>query len=99
MGRRTGTKAMKKILMIVLGLVSVCSTQAQLFTSEGLTGAASGAILGAIIGGRHAGEGAAIGAGAGFVLGSIAHEANRDRYYSSYSYGYPSYGYGHGYHY
>src|SRR5439155_13731503 len=47
--------------------------------------------------GHHAGEGAAIGAASGFVLGSLAHEARRDRYYYGgvgYDYPYPAYGYG-----
>jgi hypothetical protein len=93
-------ECMKKMLIGLLSLGAVCSSQAQLFTSEGLTGAAWGGLLGAVIGhnsGRHGGEGAAIGAGAGFLLGTLAHHSNRDRYYySSYGYADPSYG-GYGY--
>src|SRR5437773_9302400 len=91
---------MKRILFGLLTMSAVCTSQAQLFTSEGLTGAALGAALGAAIGhgaGHHAGEGAAIGAASGFVLGSLAHEARRDRYYYGgvgYDYPYPAYGYG-----
>ena len=90
---------MKRILFGLLTISAVCTSQAQLFTHEGLTGAALGAALGAAIGhgaGHHAGEGAAIGAASGFVLGSLAHEARRDRYYYGvgYDYAYPSYGYG-----
>jgi hypothetical protein len=88
---------MKKLLFTLLSFGTICSSQAQLFTSEGLTGAAFGGILGSIIGhnsGRHGAEGAAIGAGAGFLLGSLAHQANRESYYySSYGYADPSYGY------
>jgi outer membrane lipoprotein SlyB len=87
---------MKTMLIGLLSLGTVCSSQAQLFTSEGLTGAALGGVLGAVIGhnsGRHGGEGAAIGAGAGLLLGSLAHQANRDRYYYSYGYSDPSYAY------
>src|SRR6185436_17465650 len=92
---------MKRILLTLLTISAVCTARAQLFTHEGLTGAALGAALGAAIGhgaGHHAGEGAAIGAASGFVLGSLAHEARRDRYERSYGvgydYGYPRYGYG-----
>ena len=86
---------MKTLFAVLISLVSIGSTQAQLFSREGFTGAAVGGILGGVIGhnsGRHTAEGVAIGAGAGLLLGSAIHEANEPTYYySSYGYSYPSY--------
>ncbi len=59
---------MKKFIATILAATTVCSTQAQFFTPEGLTGAAIGGLAGAVIGhnsGRKTAEGAGIGAGIG----------------------------------
>lgn len=89
---------MKKFFALVMGASLVLTpAQGQLFTPEGLSGAAWGGLVGGIIGhnSRHrTGEGIAIGAGAGLLLGTLAHHSRTERaYYSSYepTYVHPGY--------
>jgi uncharacterized protein YcfJ len=79
---------MKKFFALVTGVSVLAPAQGQLFTPEGLNGAAWGGLMGGIIGhnscGNNTGEGIAIGAGAGFLLGTLAHHSRAERaYYSS----------------
>ena len=88
---------MKKfVVLLLVGIGTMCQVPAQLFSPESFSGAVLGGITGAVIGhnsGRHGGEGAAIGAGIGWLLGSIAHESRAERGYYSFPY-YGSYRYG-----
>ena len=79
---------MKKFFALVIGVSVLASAQGQLFTPEGLSGAAWGGFLGGMIGannGCHTGEGIAIGASAGFLLGTAVHASRVEQAsYSSY---------------
>ena len=79
---------MKRFFALALGVSVLAPAQGQLFTPEGLSGAAWGGLVGGIIGhnsGRKTGEGIAIGAGAGYLLGTLAYHSRAERaYYSSY---------------
>jgi hypothetical protein len=89
---------MKKTVLTMLAVLVFVPAQAQLFTEESVGGAALGGLIGGIIGhnsGRRTAEGIGIGAGAGFLLGALAHQSRRDRYYRAPGYyRYDYYGYG-----
>lgn len=94
---------MKIWFAILLGVMTLNSVKAQLFSRESVDGALLGTFIGgAVGGGRHcgwSGSGAAIGAGIGFAVGAIASESCRERYYySPYVYA-PYCGYGYDYSY
>ena len=78
---------MKKFFALVSGVSVLAPAQGQLFTPEGLSGAAWGGMVGGIIGyndGCHTGEGIAIGASAGYLLGTVVHASRTEpAYYSS----------------
>src|SRR5437867_7602333 len=69
---------MKLWIIFAWSISALVAARAQLFTPEGLTGAAMGGVVGGLIGhnsGRQTAEGIAIGAGGGFLLGTLAHQA------------------------
>ena len=70
---------MKK-LIVLFGVLTGISLQAQLFTPESVRGAALGGLVGGIVGHNNGGksaEWAAVGAGAGWLLGTLQHESRK----------------------